>query len=172
MAIPIKDDKTYILCKHCGHYEEVNKKLFAKIIGGAVAGFGFWAWVSFFFAGCGFALPLCIAIVTGGVAMAAYAKEIGDWMSKKYDCPGCAHRDWIVLTGKELRLQSEVEKSSKTSKVSHSTYSQSKNPHFRNCWSCRKTFDANGYGVERISGTNYYKCPYCGAGEPPWESEM
>lgn len=107
----VKDNKTYIRCNNCGYHEEVNKKLFTKILGGAVAGFGFWAWVSFFFAGCGFALPLCIAIVTGGVAIAAYAKEIGDWLSKKYECPGCKHKDWTVLTGKELRLQGEVESS-------------------------------------------------------------
>lgn len=105
----VSDDKTYVRCNNCGYYEEVNKKLFVKILGGAATGFGFWAWTSFFFAGCGFALPLCIAIMAGGVAIATHAKEVGDWLSKKYSCPNCSCKNWAVLTGKELRLQGEVD---------------------------------------------------------------
>lgn len=52
---------------------------------------GFWAWVTYFFAGTRFALPICIAIVTGGVAM------LVAWISKKYDCPVCKNNQWIAI---------------------------------------------------------------------------
>ncbi len=84
-----------IICKDCGHMEKVNLKFFVKIIGGAVAGAGFWAWVAYIFAGTGFALPICIAIVAGGVGLAAFSNEIAEWVSKKYDCPKCKHRNWV-----------------------------------------------------------------------------
>ena len=103
----VDDNKTYTLCNNCGHYDEVTKRLFAKILGGAVAGFGFWAWVSFLFAGCGFALPLCMAIVTGGVAIASYSEQIAQWLCKKYDCPECGNRDWSVLPGKALKIEAK-----------------------------------------------------------------
>lgn len=41
----------HIECTTCGHREEVNKHLVLKIIGATFAGGGFWAWVTFFFAG-------------------------------------------------------------------------------------------------------------------------
>ena len=86
----------FIVCKHCGHRETLNKTFFVKIIGGAVSGFGFWAWVSFLFAGTGFAMAICIAIVMGGVAIAAYSDEISQWVSERYDCPVCGRREWKV----------------------------------------------------------------------------
>ncbi len=58
---------------------------------------GFWAWVAFLFAGTGLALPICIAIVTGGVAIAAFSDEIAEWVGKKYPCPSCQRKKWIVL---------------------------------------------------------------------------
>lgn len=85
-----------LVCKHCGHKETVNKKFFVKALGGAVAGFGFWAWVAFIFAGTGFALPICIAIVTGGVALAAFSDEIAEWASKKFSCPNCGEKNWTT----------------------------------------------------------------------------
>ena len=51
-----------IRCRDCGHSETMNKELILTLLGGAAAGFGFWAWVSFLFAGTGFAMPLCIAM--------------------------------------------------------------------------------------------------------------
>lgn len=91
--------KMYIKCKHCGHKESLDKRFFAKIIGGAVSGFGFWAWVTYLFAGTGLALPICVAIVTGGVAIAAFADEITIWVSKKYSCPQCSYKNWKVEEG-------------------------------------------------------------------------
>lgn len=88
-----------IKCLDCGHSEEVTLDLFVKIIGGATAGFGFWAWVSFLFAGTGFAMTICIAIIGGGAAMLAYKNEIIDWLIKKgFACKGCGGQKWAALT--------------------------------------------------------------------------
>ncbi len=84
------------ICKHCGHEEEVNKHLFLKVLGGTVSGFGFLAWVTFFFAGTGFALPICIALVTGGVALAAFSDEIAAWLCENYECPSCGKKNWRI----------------------------------------------------------------------------
>ena len=55
----------YIRCKRCGYKETINKRFFFKILGGAVSGFGFYAWVAYIFVGTGLALPICCAIVAG-----------------------------------------------------------------------------------------------------------
>ena len=88
----------HIRCKQCGYKEEINKRFFVKILGGAVAGFGYYAWVAYLFAGTGLALAICIAIVTGGVAIAAFSNEIAEWVSSRYDCPSCKRRDWEVVS--------------------------------------------------------------------------
>lgn len=90
-------DSMYITCQRCGHRETLNKRFFVKVLGGAVAGFGFWAWVVFLFAGTGLALPICIAIVTGGVAIAAFSDEIAEWISSRYECPQCSAKSWKVV---------------------------------------------------------------------------
>jgi hypothetical protein len=88
-----------IRCLDCGHSEEVTADLFVKIIGGATTGFGFWAWVSFLFAGTGFAMAICIAIIAGGAAMLAYKDEIVDWLvNKGYKCDGCNGQNWTAVT--------------------------------------------------------------------------
>ncbi|WP_213067194.1 hypothetical protein [Acinetobacter sp. CFCC 10889] len=89
-----------IRCRSCGHSETLNKELIVTLLGGAVAGFGFWAWVSFLFAGTGFAMPLCIAIVVGGPALAIkYGDEIVEWLAKHgYNCKKCGASDWMALT--------------------------------------------------------------------------
>ncbi len=84
-----------IRCKKCGHFEETNLGLFVKIIGGAMPLGGFWAWVTYLFAGTGFALPIVIAIITGGVAMLVFKDEIVGWiMNSGYQCPKCHAVDW------------------------------------------------------------------------------
>ena len=88
-----------IKCLDCGHSEEVSLDLFVKIIGGATAGFGFWAWVSFLFAGTGFAMAICIAIIVGGAAMLAYKNEIIDWLvNKGFACKMCGGQKWAALS--------------------------------------------------------------------------
>lgn len=88
-----------IKCLECGHYEDVNLAFFIKIIGGATAGFGFWAWVSFLFAGTGFAMAICIAIIAGGAAMLAYKNEILDWIvNKGYSCKDCGNQSWVAVS--------------------------------------------------------------------------
>lgn len=85
-------------CKKCGHAETVNKRFFLKVIGVALSGGGFWAWVAYIFAGTGFALPICIAIVLGGAGLAAFSDEIAMWASKKFPCPKCGTKDWEAET--------------------------------------------------------------------------
>lgn len=100
----------YIVCKNCGHYEEVNSRLFAKIIGGAVAGFGYWAWVSFLFAGTGLAMPICIAIMAGGVAIIAFAEQIVGWINKMYACPKCGRKVWVTAKYNEIQQEEIIRK--------------------------------------------------------------
>ena len=89
-----------IRCRSCGHSETLNKELIVTLLGGAVAGFGFWAWVSFLFAGTGFAMPLCIALVVGGPALVIkYGDEIVEWLAKQgYECKKCGAKDWMPLS--------------------------------------------------------------------------
>lgn len=83
--------------KSCGHSEKTNKELFVKILGAAMPVGGFWAWVSFFFAGTGLAMPICIAIVTGGVGILVYKNKIVKWISNRYACPKCNSKGWEVI---------------------------------------------------------------------------
>ena len=84
----------YIKCKKCGHREEVKKELFVKIIGGAMPIGGFWAWVTYFVAGTGFALAICSAMVVGGVALLVFKDEIVEFLSERYSCPKCHSKSW------------------------------------------------------------------------------
>ncbi|KKB02512.1 hypothetical protein [Avibacterium paragallinarum] len=87
-----------IKCQKCGLIEEVNISLIIKIIGGAMPIGGFWAWVTYFFAGTGFALPICIALVTGGTAMLVFKDEIVSWIIQKgYSCNNCHQSEWKVI---------------------------------------------------------------------------
>lgn len=87
----------HIQCKKCNYCEKTDRSFFVKIIGGATAGMGYWAWVAYFFAGTGFAMPICIAIMAGGGAMLAFADTIVPWISKMYDCPECGGNDWVAI---------------------------------------------------------------------------
>ncbi|WP_045382821.1 hypothetical protein [Vibrio campbellii] len=87
----------YVECTKCKHKEEANKSFFLKVLGGTFVGGGFWAWVTFFFAGTGFALAICIAIVTGGVALLAFSDEITKWLSERYECPSCNEKSWRLI---------------------------------------------------------------------------
>lgn len=88
--------ETWAQCKVCGYKERVNKNLFFKIIGGLVSVSGFWAWTAYIFAGTGFAMPICFAIVIGGAGIAAYSEEITKWLCDQYECPECGHKRWRV----------------------------------------------------------------------------
>ena len=83
-------------CAKCGHTENVNKRFFLKALGAGVTGMGYWAWVAYLFAGTGFAMAICIAIMAGGVALASFSNEIAEWASKKFPCPSCGCKDWSV----------------------------------------------------------------------------
>ena len=83
-------------CSKCGHGETVNKRFFLKVIGAGLTGTGYWAWVAYLFAGTGFAMPICSAIMAGGVALAAFSDDIAKWVSSKFACPDCGSHDWRV----------------------------------------------------------------------------
>ena len=84
-----------IKCRKCGHSEETSLGFFVKLIGGAMPIGGFWAWVTYLFAGTGFALPIVIAIITGGTAMLVFKDQIVRWIvSKGYKCPKCGNPSW------------------------------------------------------------------------------
>ncbi len=87
---------TYIKCRHCGHKEKLNARFVLKVIGASATGLGAGGWVTYLFAGTGLALEICAALVIGGAAILAFSEQIGEWFSKKYDCPGCQKRDWVV----------------------------------------------------------------------------
>lgn len=84
-----------IKCGNCGHEEKTNLGFFVKIIGGAMPLGGFWAWVTYLFAGTGLAMPIVIAIITGGVAILSFKDQIVQWiLNRGYKCPKCGSEDW------------------------------------------------------------------------------
>lgn len=83
-----------IKCKKCGNTEKVNKDLYVKIIGGALPAGGYYAWVTYLFAGTGFAMPIVVAMITGGVGILAFQDKIVAWISKNYECPKCKSKSW------------------------------------------------------------------------------
>lgn len=108
----MKSNKTYAVCRRCSYHTEVNAKLFAKILGSTVVGFGGYAWISFLFAGTGLAFVICAAIVAGGVGILAYSDEITKWLCSRYGCPRCNSRDWELLSGEALQKRIEEHKKS------------------------------------------------------------
>lgn len=87
----------HVECKNCGYKEEANKAFFLKVMGVGFVGYGSWAWVSFFFAGTGFAFAICVAIVTGGVALLAFSDQITKWVAERYACPSCKCKEWKLV---------------------------------------------------------------------------
>lgn len=84
-----------IKCDNCNHTEKVTIELIVKIIGGALPAGGFAAWVTYFFAGTGLALEICVALVAGGVAMLIFKDEIVTWIvNRGYKCPKCSSVKW------------------------------------------------------------------------------
>jgi ribosomal protein S27AE len=84
-----------IKCGKCGHIEETSLSFFVKIIGGALPFGGYWAWVTYLFAGTGFAMPIVIAIMAGGVTMLAFKDKIVEWIvNRGHKCPKCDAVQW------------------------------------------------------------------------------
>lgn len=84
-----------IQCTNCGNTEETNKDFFVKLIGGAMPVGGYSAWVTYLFAGTGFAMAIVVAIIGGGVAMLIYKDEIVEWIiNNDYKCPKCGQLKW------------------------------------------------------------------------------
>jgi len=86
-----------IRCIKCGLSKKVTVELFVKIIGGAMPIGGFWAWVTYFLAGTGLALPIVISLITGGVAILVFKDEIVQWIvNRGYKCPECGSVKWVA----------------------------------------------------------------------------
>ncbi|WP_240446187.1 hypothetical protein [Helicobacter pylori] len=51
-------------------------KFFVRVIGAVLPARGAVAWTTYLFVGTGFALPICAAIITGGVAILTFQDEI------------------------------------------------------------------------------------------------
>jgi uncharacterized membrane protein len=84
-----------IKCKNCGNTEKATVELFVKIIGGAMPVGGFYAWTAYLFAGTGFALPIVLAIIGGGVGILFFKDEIVKWIiNRKYKCLRCGSVSW------------------------------------------------------------------------------
>lgn len=84
-----------IQCGTCGHKEEDTVELFVKIIGGALPIGGFLAWVTYIFAGTGFAFEIVVAIVSGGVAILIFKDQIVKWIvNQGYKCQKCGSVKW------------------------------------------------------------------------------
>ena len=84
-----------IKCCKCGHSEKTNVAFFVKLIGGAMPLGGFWAWTAYIFAGTGFALPIVIAIITGGVGLLAFKDQVVEWVvNRGHKCPKCGGGKW------------------------------------------------------------------------------
>ena len=84
-----------ITCRKCHNSLETTLGLFVQIIGAAMPIGGFWAWVTYLFAGTGFALPIVIAIIAGGTAMLVFKDQIVKWIiNRGFQCPKCGAVDW------------------------------------------------------------------------------
>ncbi len=87
----------YLKCKSCGHKEETSLKFFVRVIGAALPAGGATTWTTYLFVGTGFALPICAAIITGGVAILAFQDEIIEWLADKgYRCEKCSKSSFVM----------------------------------------------------------------------------
>ncbi len=87
----------YLKCKSCGHKEKTSLKFFVRVIGAALPAGDFYVWVEYLLARTGFALPLCIAIITGWVAILTFQDEIIEWLADKgYKCEECGESSFVM----------------------------------------------------------------------------
>ena len=87
-----------IKCRNCENSEETDLGFFVKTIGAAMPIGGYWAWVTFLFAGTGFAMVIVIAIIAGGTSMLVYKDEIVEWIiNQDYECKSCGEVEWEAV---------------------------------------------------------------------------
>lgn len=84
-----------IKCRDCSYSEKTSVETFVKIIGGAMPIGGYWAWVTYLFAGTGLAMPIVVAIIGGGTAMLVFKDQVVQWIvNRGYECPKCGSVSW------------------------------------------------------------------------------
>ena len=84
-----------IICTNCSYKEKTNKDFFVKLIGGVLPIGGFGAWVTYFLAGTGLALPIVVSMIIGGTGILLYKEKITKWIcNKNYKCPTCGKCNW------------------------------------------------------------------------------
>ena len=88
---------SHIKCKICDFEKKAKSKALIKIAGIALIIFGFWAWISFLFAGSGEAFLICVAIMGVGVILLTFTDFIQKWYSTKNECPKCEKKEWDFI---------------------------------------------------------------------------
>ncbi len=86
-----------IRCQNCGYTKKTSVSFFVSLIGGVLPLGGFWAWVTYFLAGTGLAMPIVIAMMTGGIGMLIFKNQIVEWIvNRGYKCPECGKVEWVA----------------------------------------------------------------------------
>ncbi|UOS55653.1 hypothetical protein [Helicobacter pylori] len=68
-----------------------------RVIGAALPAGGAATWTTYLFVGIGFALPICAAIITEGVATLAFQDGIIEWLADKgYKCEKCGKSSFAM----------------------------------------------------------------------------
>lgn len=78
-------------------WKKAKSKLLIKAIGVALIAFGFWAWISYTFAGSGAALIICSGIIGVGIIPLIFTDQIQKFNSTKEDCPKCGKKEWNFI---------------------------------------------------------------------------
>ncbi|UNM97203.1 hypothetical protein MMG00_04960 [Ignatzschineria rhizosphaerae] len=86
-----------IKCKICDFEKKAKNKLLIKMIGIALIAFGFWAWISYLFAGSGAAFIICVSIMGLGTIFLCFTDQIHRYNSTKENCPKCGKKEWDFI---------------------------------------------------------------------------
>lgn len=107
-----------IQCNNCGNLKTVNKSFIVDLFGLGMPAVGAYAWVTFLFAGTGFALPLCAAIVAGGPLLLKYKNTILESIvNRGYSCNLCGGKNWAAVSNSTKQIFNKPTNNKVISKV-------------------------------------------------------